>query len=162
MLRQPNYHTYDNWKKMMDDHYNDVQCNIPENRIPSFTNHSVISPGLYPSDFGKRVMYRPLSFSMNWEIYAYNYPGITKEHMLKYENLAYNTKQNVTRTSHQEQDLSYIAFLLNMNVNLKQYEPEEMLEIIYGFDFLDDMMKEKDTQKMPDMQQESYTQFPVY
>jgi len=144
ILRHAGYHTYDNWKQILDENFNEVQLYLPENRIQSFTNSSVINPGLYPSGIKRRVLYRPLSFSMNWEIYAYNYPGITKDHILRYENMAYDKKATNSTTNHDsEQQISFITFLQNLNVNLKQHDPEVIVEKIYGFDFLEMLMKEQ-------------------
>jgi len=86
MLKYSDYFTYDNWKFAMEQTFNNIQCSIPENRITSSYKDSLITPGIYPTPFNKRILYRPLSFSMNWEVYAYNYPTISKEFLLKYED----------------------------------------------------------------------------
>ena len=78
---------------------------------------------------------------MNWEIYAYNYPNVTKDEMLKFEKLAYDP--NFNAKSSEDSHVNFVSSLLNMNVSLKARDHEEILKVIYGFGFYDTIMTEK-------------------
>lgn len=141
LLKHSEYATYDNWKYMLDTAYNPVQFSMPENRINSVKRDSNVAPGIYPIPFDKRVLVKPLSFSMNWEIYAYNYPGVSKEGMLKFEKLAYDAKFNAK--AHEDSHVDFVSSLLNMNVSLKSRDHEEILKLVYGFGFYDSIISDK-------------------
>ena len=137
-MKYTDYYTYSNWKKLCENYYSKIECNFPENRIMSAFQNSQFAPGIYPKPFSKRSLVRPLSFSMNWEIYAYNYPNVTKDEVVEYDQLAYNNSSANTPV-----EVDYISALLNLNMNLKIKPSEEALSKIFSLSVYDQLIQDK-------------------
>ena len=138
LMKYTDYYTYSNWKKLCENYYSKIECNFPENRIMSAFQNSQFAPGIYPKPFSKRSLVRPLSFSMNWEIYAYNYPNVTKDEVVEYDQLAYNNSSANTPV-----EVDYISALLNLNMNLKIKPSEEALSKIFSLSVYDQLIQDK-------------------